>query len=302
MQLNQVDLNLFVVFEAIYLERNLTRAAERLCLSQPAVSNALSRLRRTFDDPLFVRAQKSMVPTPVAENIIGRVRDALLLMNSSLTEETTFQPDRANKVFRINMSDLIAAMILPAMEENITRTAPGINIESYYIPRPDLTRELATGAVDFGVDVPLLSDPQLHHVPLLKERYVCMVRKDHPHVGDTITVEDYIRLNHIHVSSRRSGLGHVEIALNALGLHRNIQLRLQHNMVAPLVALRSDLALTAPIGLVKQYNARIIELPFAMPEMELHLYWHKSRNDDQSSRWLRDKIIDISSGSLSPPP
>lgn len=298
MRLNQVDLNLFIVFETIYTERNLTRAAEILCLSQPAVSNALSRLRRTFNDPLFIRSNKAMMPTPVAENIIGRIRDALLLMNSSLNEGGVFQPDKSDKTFRINMSDLIAAMILPPLEEAVTGKAPGINLESYHIPRQDLVRELATGAMDFVIDAPVLSDPQLCHAPLLRERYVCLLRRDHPFVGDRLRLEDYLGFDHIHVSSRRSGQGHVDIALNSMGYKRHIHLRLQHYMVAPLVALRSDMALTAPLGLVRQYDARIMELPFELPEMELHLYWHKSRDADQANRWMREKIMEISLGYL----
>ncbi len=294
MRLNQVDLNLFIVFETIYTEQNLTRAAEILCLSQPAVSNALARLRRTFDDPLFIRSKRAMVPTPVAENIIGRIRDALLLMSSSLNEGGLFEPEKSDKTFRINMSDLIAAMILPPLEETVTGSAPGINLESYHLPRQDLIRELATGAVDFVIDVPLLNDPQLCHLPLLKERYVCMLRKDHPFAGNRLSLEDYLGFDHIHVSSRRSGQGHVDISLNNLGHKRHIHLRLQHYMVAPLVALRSDMALTTPLGLVRQYEARIMELPFNLADLELHLYWHKSRDEDQANRWMREKIIEIS--------
>ncbi len=296
MRLNRTDLNLFVIFETIYRERNLTRAAGILCLSQPAVSNALSRLRRNFNDPLFIRTGKEMAPTPVAENIIGRVRHALELMSSSLNEGGLFQPDSADKTFRINMSDLIAAMILPPLEEIISRKAPGVMLESYHIPRQELMRDMAAGAVDLAVDAPLLNDPQLCHTPLLRERYVCMVRRDHPLVGRELTLADYLRLKHIHVSSRRSGQGHVEIALNAIGERRHIQLRLQHYMVAPLIVSQSDMVLTAPLGLVRQYDARIMELPFALPDLELHLYWHKSRGQDQANQWLREKIIEISAG------
>jgi len=298
MQLNRIDLNLFVTFETIYTARNLTKAAEILCVSQPAVSNSLARLRRMFDDPLFMRSQKSMVPTPVAENIIGRIRDALLLMNSSLNEEGVFQPNEAEKIFRISMSDLVAAMILPPLEEAITAAAPGINLESYHIPRQDLARELATGTMDFAVDVPLLNDPQLCHAPLLKERYVCMMRKGHPMAQQRLTLENYLALDHIHVSSRRSGQGYVEIALNALGLRRHVHLRLQHYMVAPLVALRSDLALTVPLALARQYEAHIVDLPFDLPDLELHLYWHTSRDMDPANLWMRQSIMAASSAYL----
>lgn len=296
MRLNQVDLNLFIVFEAIYTEGNLTRAAEILCLSQPAVSNALSRLRRTFDDPLFIRSKRGMMPTPVAENIIGRVRDALLLMNSSLNEGGVFQPNISDKTYRISMSDLIAAMILPSLEGVITDKAPKLNLESYHVPRQDVIRELAVGGMDFVIDAPPLNDPQLCRASLLTEKYVCMLRKDHPFVGDRLTMSDYLNFNHIHVSSRRSGLGHVEIALNNLGERRNIQLRIQHYMVAPLVAMQTDLALTVPSGLVRQYDARILELPFELAEMELHLYWHKNKDADPANIWMRDQIIEISAG------
>ncbi len=296
MRLNQVDLNLFVVFDAIYTERNLTRAAEILYLSQPAVSNALARLRRTFDDPLFIRMQKTMVPTPAAENMIGRIRKALLLMKSSLQDEGVFHAEKSDKIFRINMSDLIAAMILPPVEEMARARAPGVNLESYHIPRQELARELAMGTMDFSIDVPLLNDPQLCHAPLLKERYVCMMRKDHPLAREPLTMENYLKLSHIHVSSRRSGQGYVENALNALGLRRHVHLRLQHYMVAPLVVMRSDLALTAPLALVRQYEAHIVELPFDLPDLELHLYWHKSRDADPANLWMRRKIMEAALG------
>lgn len=293
MRLNQIDLNLFVVFDAIYTEGNLTRAADILCLSQPAVSNALARLRRTFDDPLFIRSKRGMLPTPVAENIIGRVRESLLLLQSSLNEGGLFQPEQSDKTYRLNMSDLISAMILPALEGAVTAAAPHVNLESYHIPRQDVGKELATGAMDFVVDAPLLNNPQLCHSPLLTERYVCMLSKDHPFKGDKLTLDDYLSFNHIHVSSRRSGLGHVEIALNNLGKKRNVHLRIQHYMVAPLVAIQSDLALTVPSGLVRQYDARILDLPFEVPKMELHLYWHKSRDADPANLWMRDRIKEV---------
>ncbi|MCF8474353.1 MAG: LysR family transcriptional regulator [Emcibacter sp.] len=296
MRPNQIDLNLFVVFEAIYGTQNLTRAADILCLSQPAVSNALARLRRIFDDPLFVRSKTGMIPTSVAENIIGQVRQALLLMNSSLNEADIFYPEKSDKTFRINMSDLIAAMTLPSLEEMVTKDAPFVHLESYHIPREDLRRELSTGTMDFAIDAPLLHDPQLCHIPLLKEQYVCMLRRDHPFKGNELTLQDYLNFDHIHASSRRSGEGHVDIALNNLGHKRNIHLRIQHYMVAPLVALRSDMALTAPRGLVSQYDARVMTLPFTLPDLELHLYWHKSRDMDPSNRWMRQKIMDISAG------
>ena len=291
MRLNQVDLNLFVVFETIYAKRNLTRAAEVLCISQPAVSNALLRMRKTFNDQLFISTPQGMVPTPVAENIVGRVGEALQLLNASVQEADLFMPINAQRVFRVSMNDLTETLVLPALGDVLQRQAPGIRIESYFSNRRDVPRELATGALDLAIDAPLINDPQLRHSPLMSERYVCMLRKGHPLADQPLSLENYLALGHIHISSRREGLGYVDAALNKLGKPRKIQMRVQHYMVAPLVAMRTDLALTAPIGLVQGYDAIQLELPFELPAMEWHLYWHHSADRDQANAWLRDKLL-----------
>ena len=291
MRLNQVDLNLFVIFDTIYAKRNLTRAAEVLSISQPAVSNALARMRKTFNDPLFVSTPQGMVPTPVAQNIVGRVGEALQLLNASVQEAGQFSPASAEKVFRVSMNDLTETLLLPALGDVLQREAPGIRIESYFSNRRDVARELATGALDLAIDAPSSIDPQLRHGPLMSERYVCMLRRGHPLAGQKLTLENYLALGHIHISSRREGLGHVDAALHLLGKPRNIRMRVQHYMVAPLIALRTDLALTAPLGLMRGIDAIQLELPFALPAMEWHLYWHRSADRDQANRWLRDKLL-----------
>jgi DNA-binding transcriptional LysR family regulator len=291
MRLNQVDLNLFVVFETIYAKRNLTRAAEVLCISQPAVSNALSRMRKTFNDQLFVSTSQGMVPTPVAENIVGRVSEALQLLNASVQEADLFLPANAQKVFRVSMNDLTETLLLPALGDVLQRQAPGIRIESYFSNRRDVSRELAAGRLDLAIDAPLIDDPQLQHGPLMSERYVCMLRKGHPLADQALTLENYLALGHIHISSRREGLGHVDAALSKLGVPRKIQMRVQHYMVAPLIAMRTDLALTAPSRLVQGYDAVQLELPFALPTMDLHLYWHRSADRDHANAWLRDQLL-----------
>lgn len=290
-KLNRVDLNLFVVFDTIYAKRNLTRAAEVLCISQPAVSNALLRMRKTFNDPLFVSTPQGMVPTPVAENIASRVGEALQLLNSSVQEASLFVPRTADRVFRVSMNDLTETLLLPALGDVLQREAPGIRIESYLSNRRDVSRELATGALDLAIDAPLLnSDPQLRHGPLMSERFVCMLRKGHPLAGAPLTLDHYLELGHIHISSRREGLGYVDTVLNKLGKPRKIQMRVQHYMVAPMIAMRTDLALTAPMGLVQGYDAVQMALPFELPAMDWHLYWHRSADKDPANAWLRETL------------
>jgi DNA-binding transcriptional LysR family regulator len=291
----KLDLNLFVVFEAIYDKRNLTRAAEMLFITQPAVSNALARMRKAFDDPLFVSTPAGMVPTPLSENIIGRVREALQLLETSATEGDVFVPAASERTFRLSMPDLTEAMLLPALGEVLQQQAPGMRIESYFTPRSDVPAALATGKIDFAIDAPLIDDPQLHQTPLGSDRYACMLRHDHPFAGDTLSMDDYLALGHIQISSRRQGSGLVDAELHKLGKRRLMQMRVQHYLVAPLIALRTDLALTAPVQLLQRYDARILDLPFPLARAEWHLYWHRSGEQDQANRWVRGEVIRLMS-------
>jgi DNA-binding transcriptional LysR family regulator len=290
MPLSRIDLNLFIVFEAVYRTRNLTRAAELLFITQPAVSNALARMRKTFDDPLFVSTPAGMVPTPVSENIIGRVREALQLLDSSTHAGERFDPATSQRTFRLSMNDLTEALLLPALEEVLQRLAPGIRIESYFTTRREVPEALASGEVHLAIDAPLIDDPQLEQAPLGSDRYACLVRQDHPFAKKKLTLDDYLSLGHIHVSSRRQGPGLVDTELNKLGQRRNILTRVQHYLVAPLIAMRTDLALTAPLTLLQRYDARILKLPFDLPSLESHGYWHRSVAGDPAHRWLREQI------------
>ncbi|MGU7783121.1 LysR substrate-binding domain-containing protein [Burkholderia sp. PU8-34] len=293
MRLSKIDLNLFVVFEAIYVKRNLTRAAEVLSITQPAVSNALARLRKTLNDPLFVSTPAGMMPTPMAQNIIGRVREALQLLDASAHEGDVFDPATSERVFRLSMSDLTEALVLPALGELLQRHAPGMHVRSYYLDRGEVPTALANGSVDIAIDSPPIGDPSLLQAPVVRDRYACMIRHDHPFNGDVLSMDDYLAMGHIHVSSRRKGSGHVDTELARIGYRRNIQMRVQHYMVAPLIAMRGDLALTAPLRLLRRYPARILELPFDVPDLEYCCFWHRSADRDQANQWLREQLMKL---------
>ena len=291
MQLQQIDMNLFPVLDAIYATRNLTRAAERLHITQPAVSNALARLRRALDDPLFIRTPNGMSPTPLTESIMPRVQQALGLLNSSISEHHHFDPATATKTLRVSMNDMAETLLLPPLLERLQHSAPGISIESYYVPRDQLVKELAANSLDLGLDVPMISASQLHQQRMVADRYQVMLRPDHPLASQSsLTLEQYLELEHIHVSSRRSGPGLADVALNKLGRRRCIKLRVQHYRVAPLVVQKTDLALTVPMSLARQYPAKCFELPFQIPQMDWHLLWHRSQDEDGANRWLREQI------------
>ena len=294
--LKKIDLNLFLVFDTIYTERNLTQAAKTLSITQPAVSNALSRLRKIFNDELFIRTSRGMLPTPVADSIAHNVSAALATLNSSILEREAFDPASAERTYQFSMTDLAEAVVLPKLFPYFERHAPGIRLQSYYTKRNEMVRQLARGELDFAIDVPVIEDSQVYHQSLISDHYVCVMRPGHPAAESELSLERYLELKHIHVSSRRKGLGQVDLALLRHKAERRIHLRVQHYRVAAAVVSDSDLVMTVPRFLANQYPLRLVSLPFDVPPLDLHLYWHRQSDSDQSHRWLRESLLSLFTG------
>ena len=292
MNLKETDLNLFIAFDVIYTEKNLTKAGQVLGITQPAVSNALSRLRELFGDDLFIRTSKGMIPTPVANQIIKDVRSALSLIQNTISETEKFDPSIAEMTFKISIGDSSEYRLLPLLIKELAEIAPKIKVETYLTPRKDAPRELASGTIDFSIDPPVHSDPHLRHEKIYEEDYVMIVRKDHPVLSlKEITIEDYLKLSHIHISNRKTGLGHVDMALYRLGLSRDISLRAQHFLVAPYIVEQSDLAITTTKGFAVDRDLAWRELPFEIEPLILHLYWHEAKDSDPSTKWMKDLML-----------
>jgi DNA-binding transcriptional LysR family regulator len=281
------------VFDTIYTERNLTQAAKTLAITQPAVSNALSRLRRVFNDELFVRTSKGMLPTPVADGIAQSVSAALCLLNASVLEREDFNPESADRTYHFSMTDLAEAVVLPRLFPYFEKHAPHLVLQSYYTKRHELVRHLSRGELDFAIDVPLIEDTQVSHQSLISDDYVCAMRPDHPMVNEVLTLDAYLECQHIHVSSRRKGLGQVDMALLKHQAERRIQLRVQHYRVAAEVVSGTDLVLTIPRFLADQYALTLHPLPFEVAPFDLHLYWHRQSDSDPSHRWLRESLLTL---------
>jgi len=297
MNLSNIDLNLFVVFDAIYSEANLTRAGEIIGITQPAVSNSLSRLRTMFDDPLFVRTAKGMTPTPVARNIVGPVRQALTLMRSSVQNSDSFCAETSNKLFRLSMTDLAETTALPGLFKILRKQAPNIDVESYVVKRRDMARELAAGSLDLAIDAPLVADPHVRHTSLIEDQLVCVVRKDHHEINGSLSMEQYLSLNHLHVSTRKRGLGHVDLELGKMGLRRRIGLRTRYYLMTPEILEQTDLVLTVQLRfatqITRRFNLKYYPLPFEVPAIESHLFWHESADQDPANKWMRGMLQSI---------
>lgn len=294
MKLSHIDLNLFLTFEAIYTHGNLTLAARHLNVTQPAVSNALARLRDRLEDSLFIHAGKRMNPTPMAQKMIGPVRQALRLLQSGISAEEEFDPQTSDKVTRLAIGDIGETILLPRLVEKLRQLAPLMTIQVVNVSRRSIPRRLSLGEIDFAVDIPLIANTQLINDKLMSDRQVCVVGRHHPLADKSeLTLEDYLDLTHILVSSRPRGGGLVDIELGKVGVSRRIAVRLQHYQSAFHMIEQTDLALTAPLQLTRMYNCQVFPLPFEAPNLELQLYWHISTDQTALSKWLRDQIFSV---------
>ena len=294
MRLEKVDLNLFVVFDALYRERSVTKVAQLLNLTQPAVSNALGRLRQTFDDHLFVKTREGMTPTPVADSVVRDVRDALTLLGRSVGANARFDPFRSQKVFRLGMNDLAESLLLPRLHEAVRAVAPAIGITSYYVERETATAELNAGMIDLLLDAPAVNARELGHKHLANLPYVVAMRRGHPLSGAPLSLEDYLGAEHLHVSSRRKGRGQVEMALHGQGHKRRIAMRVQNYLVASRITAGTDLLWTVPRVLAETLPLEVVDLPLSVEPLNWHLFWHRNAEDDPANRWMRDMIESVS--------
>ena len=293
MKISSFDLNLFVILNAIYTEGSLTKAAEVVGITQPAVSNALSRLRERFDDDLFIRTGSGMVPTQKTENIISDIQNALSLMQQSVNEPDTFDPKLSNRNFKLSLGDVSEGRVLPYIMNEIDKNAPFVSMGSYAYSRSDQVHALATHNLDFVVDPIIPASEEINSYKVFEDDFVAIYRDDHP-LGkiDEVSVDDILAQRHLHVSNRKRGLHLIDVELDKIGYRREIALRCQHFLIAPRIIRSTDLVLMGTRSFAKSHNLQFIEIPTEIPSIEYHLIWHKSDEGDGGHLWMKDLIIE----------
>ncbi len=301
-----LDLNLLRVFDAVMTEQNLTRAAGHLAMTQPAVSNAIKRLRDRIGDELLIRTAYGVKPTPRAEALWPAVRRALTELEAAVTPES-FNVADAHATFRMAMADATAALWLPALVRALETDAPGLNIRMVPLttrePRPLLLRGDIDLAVGFfpGVAAQLSSETSspIRHERLYTGQYVCVMRRDHPLTKQELTVEAYCNANHLLVSFSGRAHGLVDEALAQLGCERRILLTVNQFFTAGRVVANSDLITVLPRHLMASTGMSELlvsrELPFAMPPVHLDMLWHERDGRSPAHQWLRKHLESVSS-------
>ena len=294
MNVRDVDLNLLRVFDAVLRERGVTPAAAGLGLTQPAVSNALSRLRGVFGDPLFVRTPSGMDATPFARELAEPVRQALALLESALAHGPGFDPPSATRAFRFYMSDLGQIEFLPPLLERVQKQAPGVRLEAVALEVEDIASALAVGALDLAVGFLPGLGPPVGRRALFRDPYLCLMRADHP--VRSLTKKKFLEASHALVTYR-GGHRVIEEALERAGLARRIALRVPHFTVVPMVLERTDLILTLPARVARVFERRgklkSLPPPVPIPQAEVAVHWHERFEADPGNRWLRELVIEL---------
>ena len=296
MNLQKLDLNLFLVFDAIYQDGSLTLAARQLNLSQPAVSHALARLREHLGDVLFVRQGRRMQPTPYAQTLAPAVKHALDTLRGGLrAQQPSFKPQESDRVFNIGMPDILESLTLPGLMAQLRETAPGVSVNSVRIERTEIAEALRQGKADLVVDIALPVDTAIQHTRLILDRLVVVGRALHPALqGEHLSLDDYLTASHVLVSQRRTGTGLEDFELSRLGLRRQIGLRCRHYFAGCRVVSMTDMLLTMPEQYARianqHFNNSLRAFPLAPPQLDAHLYWHTNQDQDLTNQWLRRQI------------
>ena len=292
MKISSFDLNLFVILNAIYTEGSLTKAAEVVGITQPAVSNALSRLREKFNDDLFVRTGSGMVPTQKTENMILDVQSALTLIQKSVNEPDTFEPRSSERNFKLSLGDVSEGRVLPFIMKEIYKDAPNISVGSFAYARSDQVHALSTNNLDFVVDPIIPATDEVSSTKVFEDDFVVMHREDHDISRlKNVTIENILDLKHLHVSGRKRGLHLIDVELEKIGFKRNVSLRCQHFLIAPSIINSTDLVLMGTRSFAKRNNLAFVEIPIEIPSMEYFLIWHKSDEGDGGHIWMKDLLI-----------
>ena len=293
MKISSFDLNLFVIMNSIYTEGSLTKAAEVVGITQPAVSNALSRLRERFDDELFVRTGSGMIPTQKTENIIADIQNALQLLQKSVNQPDEFNPESSERTFRISLGDINEGRILASLLEKIGENAPHVSVESFYFARADVPHALATNELSFAVDPFIPNSKDIKSIKIFSDHFVIAHRANHPLVKiEDLNIDKLMELKYINISNRKRGASVIEMEMQKMQLRPEIALRSQHFLVTPEIVRSTDLVLLCVESFAKKHGLSYVNLPFEAPPLEQYLIWHKSDDNDGSHVWMRGLIAE----------
>lgn len=292
----RVDLNLVIVFEAVYLVRNLTAAGRRLGLSQPAMSHALARLRWVFGDPLFVRLPRGLQPTPLADEIAPAISEGLATIRGSF-ERAVFNPATSTRNFTIAMSDLGEVAHVPRLLRAMSAESPGVRMRTVELAPAEARAALGEGRIDLAIGVNLRPGAPFREALLVEHGYKTLVRTGHPDIRSRLTLAQFRKAQHLLVIPTGPAM-HGEVIERALArVGANVAMQVAHFHPVAAIVTQSDLIATVPNGMaqtLKQLiDIRVFEPPIALPKVRISLYWHERYHRDPGNAWLRELYVRV---------
>lgn len=295
MDRRDIDLNLLTVFAQIYRDRKVSLAADNLGLSQPTVSNALSRLRRLLGDEVFLRTARGMQPTPLAEQLAVPIANALAMIREVLARQLVFDAATSTRQFTMAMTDIGEFHFLPRLMKSLEVVAPGVTISTVRSTAVNLRFEMETGNVDLALGhLPdLITD--FHGRTLFSQRYVCLFRKGHVMDNATPSLDAFTSAEHAQVISAGTGHRRADEFIERAGIKRRIRLRVPHFVALADILESSDLVATVPeafaIRSIKHFALSYVPHPLELPPVDIGLFWHAKYHRDPANRWLRDQVV-----------
>lgn len=294
MDTRKLDLNLLVTLEALLAARSVTRAAERLNLSQPAVSTQLNRLRKLFDDPLLIPVQRGMTPTARALELREPLRQALDGVRGVVGKHRAFDARAAQLRVNIACTDYVQAVCLVPLVQRLRQQAPGIQLAIRHLAPAQLDAQMVEGAVDMALMTPAAAPPGLRSRHLFDEHYVLIGRRRHPGLKTGLTPAQFARLDQVIVSPVGGGFSTaLDEGLNARGLRRNVVLSAASFLTVLDIVAGSDLVALVPSRLVanRRDTLKVMPCPFPVPGFAVGLLWHERTHNHRGHRWVREAII-----------
>jgi DNA-binding transcriptional LysR family regulator len=295
----ELDLNLLRTLVALDEQRNVSRAAQRLERSQPAVSAALGKLRRYFGDPLFLRSGHAMRPTPRAEAAITAARDVLDMVDSRITLAPEFAPASSERQVTLAMSDVGEVVFLPRILRMLREEMPRAAVRSVSLTAQEVGRQLENGQIDLAIGYfPDLRGESFLQQVLFRDGFACLIRADHPISADRLTIQQFTKLEHAVVRAESRSQEVIQRYLARRKVSPRVVLTTPHAASAPLIIAQSDLIVTVPRLLAGYFagaslNLRVVGLPFEPPSIDLKQLWHRRYQDDVRHRWLRARIYEL---------
>lgn len=304
MQLKDIDLNLLIVFHQLFTEKSVSAVAAQLGLTQPAVSNALARLRRLMNDELFLRTSRGMEPTPYAIELSEPVAYALGALHDALNRKTDFDPAASKRKFTVAMTDIGEIYFLPRLMTRLAQLAPGITVSTVRNRETNLADALQAGHVDLALGLLPQLKSGFFQRGLFRQRYVCMFHRGHVLDREAMSVDEFATASHVVVVADGTGHATVDESIQRRGIARKVMLTVPHFVALGHILSSTDMIATVPEryaqACLAPFDLRYLPHPVPLPDIGINLFWHARFHKDPASIWLRNVIFDLFSDGAQP--